>query len=175
MPSSGARRRAVRQVAHARRETPGLRLRDFRSHLLRHAAEIAPADVTALVARATELRRRALADGRTHPALRHDVELALALLRAHAAGSIPHVPYRTVGLLAAALYYYLDPLDVIPDFVPVAGTADDALVLACAHKEGADGVRRYRAWCELEREEAATPSPGRPPRARRGRQRAPRR
>jgi uncharacterized membrane protein YkvA (DUF1232 family) len=123
-------------------------LRDFRQHLLRHAAEIAPADVTALLARGPALRRRAVVDGRTRPALRRDVELALALLRDHAAGRIPHVPYRAVTLLAAALFYYLDPLDVIPDFVPGVGTADDALMLACAHAEGADGVRRYRAWCQ---------------------------
>jgi len=130
MPASGAQRRTIRP----RRKTPAIRLRDFRNHLLRHAAEIAPADVTALLARAPALRRRAATDGKTRPTLRHDVDLALAILRDHAAGVIPHVPYRTVGLLAAALYYYLDPLDVIPDFVPGVGTADDALVLAYAYK-----------------------------------------
>src|SRR5512132_1125550 len=104
MPASGAQRRTIRP----RRKTPAIRLRDFRNHLLRHAAEIAPADVTALLARALALRRRAATDGKARPTLRHDVELALALLRDHAAGVIPHVPYRTVGLLAAALYYYLD-------------------------------------------------------------------
>jgi uncharacterized membrane protein YkvA (DUF1232 family) len=166
MPTSAARRH-VRRVARPRRKTPAIRLRDFRSHLLRHAAEIAPADVTALLARAAEMRRRAADDGRTRPTLRHDVELALALLRDHAAGSIPHVPYRTIGLLAAALYYYLDPVDVIPDFVPGVGTADDALVLAYAYEEGADGVHRYRAWRELERGQPATSSPSRPRRARR--------
>src|SRR5439155_4184234 len=122
-------------------------------------------DVTALVARAPEMRRRAAADGKTRPAFRHDVELAVALLRDHAAGAVSHVPYRTIGLLAAALLYYLDPLDVIPDFVPGAGTADDALVLACAFREGADGVQRYRAWCELGRGDTTCPRPPARPRS----------
>ena len=39
---------------------------------------------------------------------------------------------------------------MIPDFLPGVGASDDALVLAYAYKEGADGIERYRAWRELQ-------------------------
>lgn len=48
-----------------------------------------------------------------------------------------------MSLLATALYYYLAPMDVIPDFIPRAGTADDAIVLDIAWRLAAPGIRRY--------------------------------
>ena len=44
----------------------------------------------------------------------------------------PRVPRRTKIVLAVALGYIVSPLDVIPDFIPVAGVADDLLLLAFA-------------------------------------------
>jgi uncharacterized membrane protein YkvA (DUF1232 family) len=60
-----------------------------------------------------------------------------------------------VTLLTAALLYYLEPVDVIPDIVPGVGTVDDRLFMAFAFYEGADGIARYRAWLEIRAEDAA--------------------
>jgi hypothetical protein len=49
-------------------------------------------------------------------------------------------------MLAAALFYYLEPMDVVPDFIPRAGTADDALVLDIAWRLCSAGVQRYIDW-----------------------------
>ena len=42
----------------------------------------------------------------------------------------PHVPGRVRLLLVLALGYVVFPLDLVPDFIPVAGQLDDAIVLA---------------------------------------------
>ena len=44
----------------------------------------------------------------------------------------PRVPRARKALLAAALVYLASPIDLVPDFVPVAGQLDDALVVALA-------------------------------------------
>lgn len=44
----------------------------------------------------------------------------------------PRVPLRSRLLLGALLLYLLSPIDLVPDFVPVAGQLDDALVVALA-------------------------------------------
>jgi uncharacterized membrane protein YkvA (DUF1232 family) len=42
----------------------------------------------------------------------------------------PRVPASTKALLAVATAYLAFPLDLIPDFIPVIGYLDDAVVLA---------------------------------------------
>lgn len=110
------------------------------------AAEVAPSDVTALVARADEIRARAGGDSATHPTLAHHLRLALHLLADHVRGACPQIPYHTVSVLTAALHYYLEPYDAIPDFVPRFGKADDTHVLALAWRIGHAGIERYAAW-----------------------------
>jgi len=128
---------------------PNLPVEEFERHVVTHAARIAPADVTTLVGRAAEVRQRLVADRAVHPSLGERARVALALLSDHVAGACPQIPYSTVALLAAALLYYLAPMDVIPDFIPVVGTADDTLVLDIAWRLAAPGIQRYLDWKEL--------------------------
>jgi uncharacterized membrane protein YkvA (DUF1232 family) len=137
---------------------------DFEHHLIRHAATVAPADVTALVARSSIVHRRLVGERAVHPELARRGSVALALLTDHASGACPQIPYQTISLLASALLYYLAPMDVIPDFIPRIGTVDDALVLEIAWRLAAPGIQRYTDWKELstsvtapERRARATP------------------
>src|SRR5207248_797424 len=44
----------------------------------------------------------------------------------------PKTPLWVKGTVAAALAYFILPLDAVPDFLPLAGMSDDAGVLAAA-------------------------------------------
>jgi uncharacterized membrane protein YkvA (DUF1232 family) len=120
--------------------------RDFERHLVARAATVAPADVTALLAQGGVLRERLSGERAVHPALAQRARVALHLLADHAHGACPQIPYQTVSMLAAALFYYLEPMDVVPDFIPRVGTADDALVLDIAWRLCGAGVQRYIDW-----------------------------
>jgi len=53
------------------------------------------------------------------------------------------IPWATVAASTAALLYFLNPLDVIPDFLPGIGLLDDALVIAICFKMVQSDLRRY--------------------------------
>src|SRR5690606_20037945 len=77
-------------------------------------------------------------------------ELALQLVNEHAAGACPQIPYQTVAMLAVALLYLSDPIDVIPDWIPGVGSSDDALVFELAFQLARPGIERYCAWKGIE-------------------------
>jgi uncharacterized membrane protein YkvA (DUF1232 family) len=126
---------------------PILELDDVRRILLDGAVQLAPADLTTLLGHEGDLRARAAE--LEAPALslfRDQLNLALDCLRDHAAGSCPQIPYYTVAILAVAVLYFADPVDVIPDFLPRIGQLDDAAVMAMACQLAVDGLRRYCTW-----------------------------
>ena len=129
-----------------RRALPALTERDFRTHLLQQAARIAPDDVASLVKREREALKKSEHDWRGRQRPQRQLELALELLKDHVDNRSPQIPYYTVALLASALLYFLDPFDVIPDWVRGAGSSDDALMLELACSLGASGIERYCTW-----------------------------
>jgi uncharacterized membrane protein YkvA (DUF1232 family) len=148
MPTA-PRRPAPRQRPVARGRTrkgvPALGATDFASYVQVAAARIAPADVTELLAHAQVIEARLSGELRSHKVLAQRGRVALHLLNDHAHGKLPQIPYHTVSHLAAALFYFLDPMDVVPDFIPGAGLADDALVFELAWQAAAPGVERFLA------------------------------
>src|SRR4051794_26747656 len=58
------------------------------------------------------------------------------------------VPVGVRVWLGALLVYLISPIDLIPDFIPVLGYADDALVVAIAlrfatRRAGSESIRRH--------------------------------
>jgi uncharacterized membrane protein YkvA (DUF1232 family) len=124
-----------------------VRRSDVIDFLDQQAVRIAAPDVTALAAQAPAIRAKAGAlDGERFRALRRQVAEALGCVEDYAAGECPQIPYYTVAVLAAALFYFQSAVDVLPDFLPEIGTMDDAVVMDAAMALVAEGLERYRTW-----------------------------
>jgi uncharacterized membrane protein YkvA (DUF1232 family) len=74
------------------------------------------------------------------------VRLTALLLRDVARGAYPHVPWKTVGALGAALAYFVMPLDAVPDLLPLSGFLDDAVVLGLLFGAAESDLRAYCDW-----------------------------
>lgn len=126
--------------------TPLIRPEDVREYLAEKAALIAPADVAALASRRGEVSRKAARHGDGRELFQRQVDVALQLLEDHVRGVAVQIPYSTVSVLTVAILYLLQPMDLIPDFIPDVGASDDALVMELAYQMARAGVERYCRW-----------------------------
>ncbi|PSQ70308.1 MAG: hypothetical protein BRD29_00020 [Bacteroidetes bacterium QH_2_67_10] len=73
--------------------------------------------------------------------------LALArLVRAWANGDYRQVSRKTILAVIGAVLYFVSPIDAIPDFIPVAGLADDVAVVAAVVRAVRGALDRFRQW-----------------------------
>ncbi|PRY85482.1 YkvA family protein [Mongoliibacter ruber] len=56
------------------------------------------------------------------------------------------VSNRTLGLIVLGLVYFVTPLDLIPDFIPVIGYVDDLSVLLAVFGSVKDEVEEFKKW-----------------------------
>jgi uncharacterized membrane protein YkvA (DUF1232 family) len=73
-----------------------------------------------------------------------DLKTMFELLRAVARGSY-RLRKETLIYIAGAVLYFVIPIDVIPDFIPVAGFLDDAAVIAWVVKTCKTEIDLFRA------------------------------
>jgi uncharacterized membrane protein YkvA (DUF1232 family) len=77
-----------------------------------------------------------------------DFTTALRLLRSWRRRRYTNVPWRTVVALLGALIYFVNPLDVVPDALPIVGYLDDATIVAWVLHSVRGDLRRFRRWEE---------------------------
>ncbi|RKZ23627.1 hypothetical protein DRQ18_00025 [bacterium] len=56
------------------------------------------------------------------------------------------VPWKIIVVIIAALIYFINPFDIVPDFIPGIGYIDDATVIALVIETFHSEIERYREW-----------------------------
>jgi uncharacterized membrane protein YkvA (DUF1232 family) len=67
------------------------------------------------------------------------------MLRAWAGGQYREIPWRSLVAALAALIYFVNPFDLVPDFL-IVGLADDALFVGWALASVQSDLRRFLEW-----------------------------
>lgn len=75
-----------------------------------------------------------------------EVKVVFSMLKDYSTGVYTTCPWRTIAVLVGALAYVLSPLDLIPDFIPIVGWADDCLALAGALSFAKMDLDEYKSW-----------------------------
>lgn len=68
------------------------------------------------------------------------------LIKAYALGQYRDVPWRTILLIVAAVIYFVNPLDLIPDIIPLTGLTDDFAVLLWVYNSVSNEIEKFLAW-----------------------------
>jgi uncharacterized membrane protein YkvA (DUF1232 family) len=86
------------------------------------------------------------------------------LIKAAMSGEYTGVPTATVLAAVAVLIYFLSPIDVIPDFIPVLGLLDDVALVAWFSTTLKTELDKFHEW-ELTRPQLAEAPPAAKPEA----------
>jgi len=74
------------------------------------------------------------------------MSLLLSYIKDVAVGKYKDYNVLQLTLIVAGVVYVVTPIDLIPDFVPVAGWADDVAVIAYVFKTAHDELVKYSEW-----------------------------
>lgn len=74
------------------------------------------------------------------------MKLAINLIKDFRNKSYTQVPWRTIALISAAILYFINPFDAVPDILPVFGIADDAVLFAAVFKSIQSDLEKYGKW-----------------------------
>ena len=75
-----------------------------------------------------------------------DLKLMVGMVTDYAKGNYTEVPWKVIAAVTGAVVYFVSPVDLIPDFIPVVGYLDDAYVIKLAIDFARDDLKTYAAW-----------------------------
>mgnify|MGYP006281164185 CR=1 FL=1 len=114
------------------------------------AHDVTETDVETVVEEADAIEERFRDNGPLRRLL-DDGRLLLALVQDTWEGRYPKVPWWTVSGAAFTLLYVLNPMDLIPDALPLIGVLDDAAMVSACLVLLEQDLADYRAWQDRSR------------------------
>lgn len=77
-----------------------------------------------------------------------DVPIMISLIKSYIKKEYMDVPIGTIIGILAALIYFVSPIDLLPDSIPIIGYIDDLAVISFTLKMIHDDMDEYREWRE---------------------------
>lgn len=90
--------------------------------------------------------RKGAAQGNRLGQLKDDLRLLQALCLAYWRGEYRAISPKAMVAVVAGLMYFLSPIDLIPDWIPVLGMLDDIVVLGWVMSTLKAELDAFRAW-----------------------------
>ncbi|HQY19620.1 MAG TPA: YkvA family protein [Ignavibacteria bacterium] len=115
--------------------------------IITESYEINEDDVTRIVNKEKEINKKtSKLDLGKYMRFIKQIKLLLNLLKDYRNKAYTDVPWRSIALLSAAVLYFVNPFDVMPDIIPLLGFADDSLLFAAVFKSVQTDLEKYAAW-----------------------------
>jgi uncharacterized membrane protein YkvA (DUF1232 family) len=79
------------------------------------------------------------------------IQLLIRMVRAYASGEYRVLPWKSLVSIVAVLIYFVSPIDLIPDFLPIIGLTDDVALVVWLVKTLSDEIRKFGEWEKREK------------------------
>ena len=80
-----------------------------------------------------------------------NIPTMVSMVRSYLRGNYTKILKRTILAIVSALIYFLSPIDLVPDWIPLLGQLDDAIVIASCWNLVNKDVEDYRQWKKASR------------------------
>lgn len=78
--------------------------------------------------------------------LANKVKIFIRMIRAYIEGEYREVPWKTMLIILAGLIYFVNPFDLIPDFLPGVGYIDDITIVLWVFKSVEADILRFQDY-----------------------------
>ena len=82
-------------------------------------------------------------DKKTSAKLNDSLRLFIRIINAYTSKEYTYVPWKTICLIVAGLIYFIYPVDLIPDFIPVSGLIDDIALIAWIYESIQEDIDNF--------------------------------
>ena len=72
-----------------------------------------------------------------------DIELLIMMAKAYHNGTYRRIPLKSLAIIVGAIIYFVNPLDIIPDFIAGLGFLDDAAIIGFVIKTLSNEIDRF--------------------------------
>ena len=74
------------------------------------------------------------------------IPIMISLVRKYIKKEYTELPVTSIISIVTALVYFVSPVDLVPDFIPIAGYSDDAIVIAACLALVKTDIEDYKIW-----------------------------
>lgn len=74
------------------------------------------------------------------------IRVLIRMVKAYKRGEYRNVKLQNILLIVAALVYFVTPLDLIPDFIPITGLVDDFTVIVWVYNKVQQEIDKFMEW-----------------------------
>ena len=78
----------------------------------------------------------------------NEFQTLLRLLKAYWKKEYRETPWRTILYATAAILYFVNPFDLIPDFIPMTGLLDDVSIITFVISSIKTDLVKFKTWEE---------------------------
>ena len=111
------------------------------------AENVTPRDIETVVERSEDIKKKFSARGPLRRFI-EDGKVLTALVKDWRTGKYRQALYGTIAAVVFALIYVFNPLDIVPDVLPIIGALDDATVIGALLMLVERDLKKYRSWKE---------------------------
>ena len=111
------------------------------------AEKVTPTDIQTVAEQSEEINQKFSARGPLKRFI-EDGKVLTALVKDWRAGKYRQVLYGTIAAVVFGLIYVVNPLDIVPDVLPILGAVDDATVIGALLLLIERDLKKYRSWKE---------------------------